>query len=931
MAANNTEIDPTPAAGIIIGDKETHIEEIHGDKVLQDKVLGDKITQYIFQGQVDAAERYKQFTELKKQPYLPDRPYTPIERPLFTGRDKEIRDILRYLGDSARQTIVIYGAPDVGKTSLIAAGIIPGLAIVGAVPLLLQDYSTPPGPVLKRDLLTQAAIQGYALEDAEPAQLMQQMITRSGQGIVLILDQLERAFLPDRHSAVLEELRRELGQILAALPAAYFHLLIAIREDMQFELDPAWRDLLPGLGQSVIYLEGLAIDEARAAIELPVTLAREDPQLFAPFYYDREGDVVNELILPDLDQLSSQEQKLILPADLQIVCYRLYEAAQEKEIPTIDSRLYWQVSNDKGAAYIIDDHFHKLLAAVPAANQELAQKISQAMLDNVDNFWSTPESLSIATPSTTPVSIPTRPLPPAAPDSPLSTRSSPLAIKETMDDMVRAGLLISHESHGQWAYAFAGNSIANAAARAAGPEYEKKLEARKQAGAIWRAWVVYDALAGKGQLRLIENYSQENDPLNVLLYLRSAVAHGMPVAPWLARLHNPEARQLLQRIEEQRTEDPQQSGAQSRRHRAEDLLGLLDGDLPQRPSAANAGPLTWTAAAHPADPVVRETAVLALYAAYREEEAGIQQQRDAWDRVESLWEADLISRDRLAELLGILSNADDHLARRGKKRGSGERFAIWRWRFGRYYNRDKATIWGQTAGGAAGAGLGLAILRAFLALFMPYSSGNALYFYFPVGFVLGGAVTFGVLMTNILRLQPGGPQALLVEKRPFLLTITLGALNFTLFHMLLGLLLRVGLIKAPLAHILSLAAGAALAFVIYDQPMAGWRGRAGQWLLRFASAAAVFALIQTYFNRYNDQAFSLLFSWNGSFYNQQLGARLANTPLAAVLSIKYWYDYFSGVDAALVGIFMALGLVIGLLFSARWLKNWQDLKVRAGE
>ncbi len=907
-SSKKADSDPTyaPSGDIIYGNKTQNWQKILGDLVKGDKVLGDKIIQYNFKALPDDAQRQKPLTAVEKQPYLPDRPFSPLEWPIFAGREQEINDILRYLVDDHRQTVVLYGLADVGKTSLIAAGIIPALYVNNALHAILQDYGRPTH-TLHRELQARAAGQDlYPDKESSPAEIIQQLITATGRRIVLILDQFERAFMPDVNSAARHELRQEIHQIIDQIPQDQCHILISIRKDILVDLYAQWRDLLLDLGTTSLELQGLDYQEAQQAIERPAELSHEDQER-PNFYFDSDHDIIEQFLLPDLDRLSSQDDGRILPADLQIVCYRLYEAAQKKKIPTIDEQLYWQISNNKGAIYILDDHFRQLLARVSEPAQKLVLPISRAMLADLDNFWSTAESLAISGTNTAEIST-------------------------AMEEMVRAGILITHKTDNQYSFAFASNSISNAAGRAAGPEFEKNLEAKKQLNAIWRAWIVYDALANRGQLRLIQKHKPEYDPLKSLLLLRSSVAQAMPVEPWLMQLKMPDARQLLQRIENMRPEDAGQKGAKIDRHRAEGLLGILDDKLPQPPPDFSVGPITWTAVAHHDSPVVRETAILALMAAYEQVTGENQhQQRDALVRVDDLWHKNVIDRGRMAELVGTLSAANEHIAAKNKQRPLSDRLAIWFWRFRRLFSRDRAYIWSLTAGGALGAGLFLALWRAFLAIFITKRSGEFFYVNFPAGFLLGGALTLGVLLTNFVRLKVRDKDGKMIGKRPLLPALLLGALFFSLMHIFVSTLVLPELVTNWLSHLMALPAGAALAFAIYDQPMAGWRQRTSQWLLRFSTVGVVFALIQTFFIFYDDKAYSLITTWGGYFFKQEWQHNVGGALFARILEVDRWFHYFAVIDSALAGIVLALGIVTGVLLAARWYMNWQSLKIRAGE
>ncbi|MFN0299328.1 MAG: ATP-binding protein [Burkholderiales bacterium] len=69
------------------------------------------------------------------------RPFTPDDAPIFFGRGNEIDELVQLLKDPAKRLIIVAGASGSGKSSLVAAGLIPSLrnhnAVVGSKDWLL--------------------------------------------------------------------------------------------------------------------------------------------------------------------------------------------------------------------------------------------------------------------------------------------------------------------------------------------------------------------------------------------------------------------------------------------------------------------------------------------------------------------------------------------------------------------------------------------------------------------------------------------------------------------------------------------------------------------------------------------------------------------------------------------------------------------------
>ena len=93
-----------------------------GDFIGRDQINNYQISVNILQG----TDKHKSYwNELRKyiRPYIPDRPFSTLESELFTGRKAEIENLNQQINDPEKTTLAIYGPPDVGKTSLITAGV----------------------------------------------------------------------------------------------------------------------------------------------------------------------------------------------------------------------------------------------------------------------------------------------------------------------------------------------------------------------------------------------------------------------------------------------------------------------------------------------------------------------------------------------------------------------------------------------------------------------------------------------------------------------------------------------------------------------------------------------------------------------------------------------------------------------------------------
>ena len=216
-----------------------------------------------------------------------------------------------------------------------------------------------------------------------------------------------------------------------------------------------------------------------------------------------------------------------------------------------------------------------------------------------------------------------------------------------------------------------------------------------------------------------------------------------------------------------------------------------------------------------------------------------------------------------------------------------------------------------------------------------------LHFYaaFPPGFMLGGALAFGLLLVNAICLLPPEYHPGAERTRPLLRTVALGAFCFAAMHLFHIFLFNPGsFIGKPLVPLLGLVAGAGLSLAVYDQPVAGWRIGASRWLLRLATVALVFALIQAAFvavdlalGSGNDLGTGLVIAWSGYFYRSRLHDPLIDWGLGGITTVENWYHYAAIGDAALTGIALSVSLTVGLNLAQKQYQRWATLVRRGGE
>lgn len=886
----------TAGGAVILGD------QIAGDYVAGDKVQGNKI--YVdqrgkFTVEVYAvppgtpSERQQQVVRAGLPPFLPDRPFTVLEEPLFAGRESQKLELLGQLDSHQRHVVLVHGVAGVGKTSLLTAGVIPELERRRKLVIYQNDYSYPVQG-LRGALVGCGARYGLALSpETSTSQLVRHVVEGSGFDLVLVFDQFERYFLSGAEFPEHSAFPQELAQMLQAVEPHLLHVVIAVRDDLLGLLDREWAELLPGLRGASVGLGPLNFEQALDAIIKPIQ-ALNGPGL--------DKDFKDQLLI-DLDFLDEKADQSISPADLQIVCYQLYQAAQTSAYRTIDQSVYYQVSHHKGAEQILDRHFDELVARLPQSSRAIAKEIAFNMVVDPElRFWFRPQELVV-------------------------NGAAPQQVEDALKWMAHAGLLIWHQVEGQPAYAFASQSIRAAADRAMGRAARQRRQAGNELELVWRAWMAHDELPGPGVQKFMrQNISDQTIPAErVLLLLRSAVQYATPLSPWFEQARRDDVRRILREIEQpQQPEDTTPVGLaerQTRRQQMRYILGLTDERLPACPASEKFGPLAWTAA-NTQDAACQETAALALLAGYETEAAGRLEQAVL---AAQSGQKRRFTPQRNIELQGMLAEADPQVAGGLRNQSYITRIRVWAWRAARRMRRDGRYIRSIAWGGALGGGLALALLRGMLAALLQEQPGFYFYNYFPIGFFLGGGAALGLVLTNALLLRPPEHEYTPGSGRPVLWALGLSALSFTLGHYFLSVTLRGGFVlEAPLILLMTFIAGLGVAQAARDLPT--FRPAALGTLLRLLTAALIFALVLSVFRVVGTYGVGQTYFWSPEFYRFRLDDVLPRWGLAWVMNLSNWDVVISLIDAALVGAVLAAGSMLGMCIAYRDFERWKALK-----
>lgn len=467
-------------------------------------------------------------------------------------------------------------------------------------------------------------------------------------------------------------------------------------------------------------------------------------------------------------------------------------------------------------------------------------------------------------------------------------------------------------------------------------------------------WARNEAPASPLQLRTLKlgGDSLSLSPLEAVLLLRSAVATDQDTGHWVRQFR----RVGLAWLESLQKNAPHTDSAE-KPGLAEKSLGL--DYVSSHPPPKDTDRLAWSAVIH-ADPTTSQTAALTLLAA--DPENAFSKIRSA---IHELKHAASRPRRR-AMLLGALAEADEEAAKKlpQELEHFQDRFAVWQWRARKHIQRNRPQINRWLFGGALGAGLALAVYRAFLAVFNAQPMGIEFAINSYWGLIVGLGLVYGMIMAVPLRLldfQESSPAPPLRRVRG--LSILLGALGFCLANGFVAWMNGVGLSMVTFLRFLATAflAGLGLSVGLMDQPQAGWNLGRVNWAKRLILTAALLAVVQlpvlveavtgadgSYIldnaewiassvvepsesigNKYSlYPALQALFDRNIPI---ETGRACFDGPAPAGPFVNCFEQWWSVLDAALVGVVLVVGITAGLHFPQTGLgAAWGKLKARLG-
>jgi hypothetical protein len=583
-------------------------------------------------------------------------PFALEDRHVFFGRTARIAEVLRIVAQ--RPLSVVYGPTACGKTSLLAAGLTPVLAHRGAMTLRIDEFADVAG-ALYGAIAAQSDRLATQLQPSDSLPELAASLVQATKGtVVLILDQFERLFsLPD---AQRERVIDELAACAQRADAERFRVVLSIRSDSEsFSRLIGLQRRLLWPPEAMTSVEPLTRDEAFEAVVLPPRVQGRAAQ-----FYEQDVHLL-------FDQLESRDlgNRMIEPAILQIVCNELYQRAlaeEEQQRQAIINAAWFAEGVDTLAATWLRRELRK----DPDPSEAVGLLLEAC--ERWPEAWTPADHIA--------------PLTGADDDSVLGR-------------LVKLGALIELDSSTP-RYTLPGQVIANAIERIGGTMAAERIRATRMLDGIWREWEIRSSPASKGQLGYLtdrlkdERSAPLTSPLQIVLLLRSAVIHGMETRTWVDCVER--HRSSMTALEMSTGQLPIQSPVRS-------LLRVTT----EQAFPKDYGVLAW-AAAHVDRWVERRTAALCLSRVDGFEDrlvAALNTIPDARRR-----------RARRRDALGALADAGIYVPRGQTELDLLEPLIVGGGRALRVVQLEARAIVTLTVGAALGMGLGLALLRATLAL-----------------------------------------------------------------------------------------------------------------------------------------------------------------------------------------------------------------------
>jgi hypothetical protein len=298
------------------------------------------------------------------------RPYTVDEAHLFFGRERLVTAVVRRLQRS--RFVAITGNSGAGKSSLVRAGVMPGLFSGSMMKASWRVAILRPGATPRLNL-SQALSAPEALGGENPSAMVETLRYSSlglvqavheanlpaGTRLLLIVDQFEELFRytlsgdPDESAAFVKLL------LEAASSDVPIYVLITLRTDFLADCE-RFRGLPEAIGESLVLVPRMTRDEARQAVEGPIAL---------------EGvEIEPQLVDRLLNEVGSERDSLCL---LQHALRRTWDRWLSDGSGPLAIRHYLDVG---GIEHSLERALEVLYESLPEPSKEIARVVFQRLV-----------------------------------------------------------------------------------------------------------------------------------------------------------------------------------------------------------------------------------------------------------------------------------------------------------------------------------------------------------------------------------------------------------------------------------------------------------------------------------------------------------------------------------------------------------------------
>ncbi len=299
------------------------------------------------------------------QPYRFLNPFTASSGTIFFGRDADARLFQElWLHPDEPPLIVLTGASGVGKTSFLAARVVPWLVETGHHVLRVRGSAQP----LEQLAHQVARLLGRpAREAAALSTLVDELLRQDPAPIAIVLDQLEEVFTSGSAADALG-LKAGLSEVLAG-GHSRVRCLLSMREDYLGAVLRALHPLPVDLLARTLPLRALESDDIRAALVGPGR-----PGLavsYRPFSF--EPGLVEEIVADLLADTGGE----VAPR-IQLVGARLWEMVHQEPDPIVIRRHHYR-DGLGGARGILARMLDEAIAGLSTEDQGVAKELLRAL------------------------------------------------------------------------------------------------------------------------------------------------------------------------------------------------------------------------------------------------------------------------------------------------------------------------------------------------------------------------------------------------------------------------------------------------------------------------------------------------------------------------------------------------------------------------